>query len=136
MSARATLLVRRGRKGGPEDWARYEVVFEPGQSVLDGLRRIRAEQDPSLAFRYSCINANACKECMMQLDWLDLRNMLLVAQTVVLAALERKESRGAHQREDFPGLLPEWETNQVLSWHEGKLGLKRLQTNPAAPEAR
>jgi succinate dehydrogenase/fumarate reductase-like Fe-S protein len=46
----------------------YEVPFEPGQTVLDGLRWIRAHCDPSLAIRYSCINANACKECMIQVD--------------------------------------------------------------------
>jgi succinate dehydrogenase/fumarate reductase flavoprotein subunit len=69
---------------------------------------------------------------MLRLDWLDLRNMLLVAQTVVLAAIERKESRGAHQREDYPGMLPEWELNQVLSYREGKLGLSHA---PAAPLA-
>jgi len=63
MTETAYLLVRRGDR-----WQRFEVPFERGQSVLDGLRRIRAEQDPSLAFRYSCINANACKECMMRLD--------------------------------------------------------------------
>ena len=64
----AQLLVQRG---GPDDAAqvvRYVVPFESGQSVLDGLRWVRAHVDPSLAFRYSCINANACKECMMQLD--------------------------------------------------------------------
>ena len=62
---------------------------------------------------------------MVRLDWLDLRNMLLVARTVVLAAIERKESRGAHQREDYPGMLPEWELNQVLSYRQGELGLSR-----------
>jgi succinate dehydrogenase/fumarate reductase-like Fe-S protein len=36
--------------------------------VLDGLRHIRSHSDPTLAFRYSCINANACKECMMLID--------------------------------------------------------------------
>jgi hypothetical protein len=36
--------------------------------VLDGLRWIRVHKDPTLAFRYSCINANACKECMMEID--------------------------------------------------------------------
>ena len=46
----------------------FEVPFEPGQTVLDGLRWIRAQRDPSLAIRYSCINANACKECMIQVD--------------------------------------------------------------------
>ena len=27
-----------------------------------------ANQDSSLAFRYSCFNANACKECMVRVD--------------------------------------------------------------------
>lgn len=46
----------------------YEVPFEPGQSVLDGLRWIRANRDATLAIRFSCINANACKECMVEID--------------------------------------------------------------------
>jgi succinate dehydrogenase / fumarate reductase, flavoprotein subunit len=72
---------------------------------------------------------------MVRLDWLDLRNMLLVAQTVVLASLERKESRGAHQREDYPVLVPEWELNQVLSYRDGKLGLSRAPAKPVARAA-
>ena len=40
---------------------------------------------------------------MRRIDWFDLRNMLLVARVVAQAALRRTESRGAHQREDFPG---------------------------------
>ncbi|MGH7089718.1 MAG: 2Fe-2S iron-sulfur cluster-binding protein [Stellaceae bacterium] len=63
MSLEAELVICRGGR-----WQRFRVAFERGQSVLDGLRRIRAEQDPTLAFRYSCINANACKECMMLVD--------------------------------------------------------------------
>jgi succinate dehydrogenase/fumarate reductase-like Fe-S protein len=46
----------------------FEVPFEQGQSVLDGLRWIRANRDATLAIRFSCINANACKECMMEID--------------------------------------------------------------------
>ena len=68
MSRTATLLIRRGEPGEAPRWARYAVPFEPGQSVLDGLRRIRTQEDPSLAFRFSCINANACKECMILID--------------------------------------------------------------------
>lgn len=33
---------------------------------------------------------------------LDLRNMLNMSEAITMAALERKESRGAHFREDFP----------------------------------
>jgi len=68
MSQTATVIIRRGSTAADQQWSRFEVPFVPGQSVLDGLRRIRAEQDPTLAFRYACINANACKECMMLVD--------------------------------------------------------------------
>ena len=68
MNLTATLLIARGVPGEPEAWHCFEVPFEPGESVLDGLRRIRVSADPSLAFRFSCINANACKECMILLD--------------------------------------------------------------------
>jgi succinate dehydrogenase/fumarate reductase flavoprotein subunit len=49
---------------------------------------------------------------MRRLEWFDLRNMLLVARIVAEAALARTESRGAHQREDFPNMLPEWRCHQ------------------------
>jgi succinate dehydrogenase / fumarate reductase flavoprotein subunit len=39
---------------------------------------------------------------------LDLRNILLIAQCVAQAALERQESRGGHTRDDYPGMSPEW----------------------------
>ncbi|HEX9461562.1 MAG TPA: 2Fe-2S iron-sulfur cluster-binding protein [Alphaproteobacteria bacterium] len=68
ISRTATLVIRRGNPGEAATWDSFEVAFEPGQSVLDGLRRIRIERDPTLAFRFSCINANACKECMMLVD--------------------------------------------------------------------
>jgi succinate dehydrogenase / fumarate reductase flavoprotein subunit len=62
---------------------------------------------------------------MVRLDWFDLRNMLTVARTVVEAALLRTESRGAHQREDFPGMLPEWNVNQVIRLEQGRLDITK-----------
>jgi succinate dehydrogenase/fumarate reductase-like Fe-S protein len=64
----ATLKIQRGAAGEDARFERFEVPFEPGQSVLDGLRWLRVTKDPTLAIRFSCINANACKECMIQLD--------------------------------------------------------------------
>jgi succinate dehydrogenase/fumarate reductase-like Fe-S protein len=64
----AHLKVWRGLDPQDGHFETYEVPFEPGQSVLDGLRWIRANRDPTLAIRFSCINANACKECMMEID--------------------------------------------------------------------
>ena len=59
----AKLQIQRGGR-----YERFDVPFEAGQTVLDGLRWIRVHVDPSLAIRFSCINANACKECMIQVD--------------------------------------------------------------------
>jgi succinate dehydrogenase / fumarate reductase, flavoprotein subunit len=50
---------------------------------------------------------------LRRLEWFDLRNMLMMGRTVAMSALRRRESRGAHQREDFPGMLPDWRVNQV-----------------------
>ena len=68
MSETATLKIWRGQSKADGHWETHAVPFERGQSVLDGLRWIRVNKDPSLAIRFSCINANACKECMMELD--------------------------------------------------------------------
>jgi len=45
---------------------------------------------------------------------MDLRSLLTVSEGVALAALERKESRGGHTREDFPGTSPEFAKVNVV----------------------
>jgi succinate dehydrogenase / fumarate reductase flavoprotein subunit len=55
-------------------------------------------------------------------DLHDLRNMALVAECVTQAALERVESRGAHQREDFPETSDAWQRHQVV-----RLGANGIQ---------
>ena len=64
----ATLKLTRGGGAQPTTTVEYDVPFEPGASVLDGLLWIRTHVEPSLAFRYSCINANVCRECTMVID--------------------------------------------------------------------
>ena len=66
--ARARLTIRRGAPGEDGCLDVFEYDFEDGQSVLDALRWIRGHVDPSLAVRYACINANACKECVIKID--------------------------------------------------------------------
>lgn len=48
-------------------------------------------------------------------DWFELRNGLCAAEAVALAAYNRRESRGAHQRNDFPQTSPEWAHNQRIA---------------------
>lgn len=59
-----TLHVQRGAPGEASRYDDFEVPYEEGMSVLDALRWIRIHLDSTLAIRYSCINANACKTCM------------------------------------------------------------------------
>lgn len=68
MSDLATLVVRRGVANDDATVSRYKVPYSHGQSVLDGLRYVRAYIDPTLSIRYSCMNANTCKECMIVID--------------------------------------------------------------------
>jgi succinate dehydrogenase / fumarate reductase, flavoprotein subunit len=67
---------------------------------------------------------------LARVDWFDLRQALLVAECVIVAALARTESRGAHQREDFPAMDESWMCNQVITLADGKLQLER-RTVPA-----
>ena len=58
---------------------------------------------------------------MRRIDWFDLRNMLLVSRAVAEAALRRTETRGAHQREDYPGLSPDWALNQTATLRDRRI---------------
>ena len=54
-------------------------------------------------------------------DWFELRAMLTTAKAIVQSALARTESRGAHQREDFPAPDESLLKNQVLELKRGEL---------------
>ena len=53
--------------GGPPRFQTYELDVSRQTSVLEGLLRIQDEQDPSLAFRYSCRGA-VCGSCGMSIN--------------------------------------------------------------------
>jgi len=67
-----------------------------------------------------------------RLEWFDLRNMLSVAHAVTATALARTESRGAHQREDFQTMLPQWQVHQRVQLRNGEL---QILGAPAAAKA-
>ena len=72
---------------------------------------------------------------MRRLDWLDLRNMLLLARVVAEAALARTETRGAQQREDYPQTSPDWAVNQFVSLDGSRIRLSRGEAKAHAETA-
>jgi succinate dehydrogenase/fumarate reductase-like Fe-S protein len=63
-----TLSVARGVDETNMKIQKFDVPYHEGMSILDALLWIRANKDASLAVRYSCLNANACKECSLMVD--------------------------------------------------------------------
>lgn len=57
-------------------------------------------------------------------DFLELSEMIKTAETIVICALLRKESRGAHYRIDYPKMSTKWEKNIMI--YKNKKG--NLQT--------
>jgi succinate dehydrogenase/fumarate reductase-like Fe-S protein len=68
MSKTASLAVTRGNEQSGTTVQTFDIPYTDGMSILDALLWIRNHEDPTLAVRYSCINANACKECSVMID--------------------------------------------------------------------
>ncbi len=54
-------------------------------------------------------------------EWFEARNGLQAAEAVTVAALNRRESRGAHQRLDFPKTLDAFQLNQQIAFKNGEI---------------
>ena len=63
-----TIRVRRGTPEEPSRIEAFAIPYTEGMSVLDAVMWVHAHVDSTLAIRYACINANACKECMVRVD--------------------------------------------------------------------
>jgi len=63
---------------------------------------------------------------------LDLHNLLTVSEAIARAALARKESRGAHFREDFPDKSAEFGDVNIIIFRDADAKMK-LRQEPKAP---
>ena len=63
---------------------------------------------------------------------LDLNPLLTVSEAITRSAIERKESRGGHFREDFPDKDPAYATFNVVS-HRDPAGEMQIRREPVKP---
>ncbi|MDQ5847005.1 MAG: FAD-binding protein [Acidobacteriota bacterium] len=65
----------------------------------------------------------------------DLKSMLIVSEAVALSALERKESRGAHSRIDYPNYDETWGRRNNITVRDGdRMALKHRPVGEMPPE--
>ena len=67
---------------------------------------------------------------------LDLGNLLTISRAITITAIERKESRGGHFRDDYPNKDPEFgKVNLVIqAGPDGSMVLSRVPIPPMPPE--
>lgn len=69
------------------------------QGLMEALRYVEKLQNE---LQYMGVKETKLAYNIQLAEFLEFKNLVLIAQSVILSALRRKESRGAHYREDMP----------------------------------
>ncbi|MEN6549878.1 MAG: L-aspartate oxidase [Armatimonadia bacterium] len=106
-----------------------DVYSEIREMMWDDVGIIRSEHSLNNALKNLARLWGAISECDEPCRWdFERANMILVADIIVRAALNRKESRGAHYRTDFPESTPSRLFHNLL--YQDSEGSVRTSTRP------
>jgi succinate dehydrogenase / fumarate reductase flavoprotein subunit len=121
------------------------LVQQDLQATMQNLVGIvRTEPEMQLALekiaelRARAARAGVCGRRDYHAGWhtaLDVRNLLVVSEAVALSALERRESRGGHFRDDYPDKREEFsKLNIMVKQVGGAMKVSRIPLPPIPPE--
>jgi succinate dehydrogenase / fumarate reductase flavoprotein subunit len=136
-AAHAEALAPLGRPEGENPYTVHAEVQETMSSLVGIIRRedeIKTAITELDKLRERAGRVSAAGGSAYNPGWhlaLDLRNIMLMAECVAQAALERQESRGGHTRDDFPGMSPEWRKVNLICTLDGDQ--VRLTRQPMIP---
>jgi succinate dehydrogenase / fumarate reductase flavoprotein subunit len=128
------------RGTGENPYAVQSALQEMMQSLV-GIVRTESEMRQALAdleaLKARAATATVTGHREYNPGWhtaLDLRHLLTVSEAITRSALERKESRGGHFREDFPEKVAEFGTFNIVTRKaaDGSMEVSRLP-NPEMP---
>ena len=64
------------------------------------------------------------------INFFDLEASILTAEATIISAIQRKESRGAHQRSDYPKMKSSENCNYIVRLEESKLDISKEKLKP------
>jgi succinate dehydrogenase / fumarate reductase, flavoprotein subunit len=142
-SAIAEALQPFDRPAGSENPYTVQAALQETMQGLVGIVRTESEMQQALGdlatFTDRAARAGITGHREYNPGWhtaIDLKNLLTVSEAITRSAIERKESRGGHFREDFPDKNPEFATFNIVTVQrpDGSMEVRRVPLPPMPPE--
>ncbi|HTG99454.1 MAG TPA: fumarate reductase/succinate dehydrogenase flavoprotein subunit [Vicinamibacterales bacterium] len=131
------------RQSGAENPYAVQTALQEMMQHLVGIVRTESDMQQALggldALKSRAARASVSGHREYNPGWhtaIDLQNLLTVSEAITRSAIERKESRGGHFREDFPDKVQEFGTINIVTVKssDGTMAVRRVPIPPLPAE--